>query len=484
MADILLMAPLALECLSPVHIGSGDRLGPLDFVRDGSRLVVVDQGKLEQRLMKSPALLDAYVRLCESDRPQLADFFRTNRIQAAEVARYVLRSPGSVGREVFSFIKTPGGGAYVPGSSIRGAIRSALLHRIVEERQEIRQGIGQAAVQEAAASRGRAGGRWALKLGKSSGTADRMAFGKDHNHDVMRVLQLADGQPIPLENLMGVEVRVLTIRGDALGIKETSSGNPMRLTVEVLPSGLKMVSRLTWNAHLAIPNGPAAGLEFGWRTSYLSEWVAHCNAVARDALRREVRFCLDYGETTLARWYEELLGRLGTLGTNQCVLHLGWGAGFDAMAVTNLFGEEERRRIRQGANLGKIGSAGPIEPFPKSRKAVWRDERPAEPLGWMLLTVGEKPSPSVGQTSARREGDQAPISHRTDSREPSRTEAPTASQQQAVSKPPGQADLEELRRRFGGPKQAPRRDEETARESERAKREQEEIRRRLFGKGE
>jgi CRISPR-associated protein Csm5 len=483
MAEILRTTPLTLECLSPVHIGSGDRLGPLDFVREGGRVLVIDQDKFLAYLGKTPTLSDAYLPFCESERPILADFLRAHRIPAGDFAAYALRAAGSVGRDVLTFIKAPNGAVFIPGSSVKGAIRSALLHRIVSEQAGIREAIVREASEEVRTLRRPVGGRRAAKLRRASGTADRAAFGRDHNRDVMRMFQLADSRPVAPSDLVLAEVRVLTVRSGALAIKETPPGNPMRLTVEVLPTGTRLESRMTWNAYLGASTGPATRLDFGDRVPFVSAWLTHCNAVARDALQREVEFCRQFKEPALVLWHEGILKRLESFGANQCLLHLGWGAGFDAMAVTNLFPPEATRRIRQGANLGKIGPDGPVEPFPKSRKVVWHDEKKLDPLGWILLTVGEKPTEATRRVIAVPSGERTPVV------EPRPQPQPRPGPRRPPEPPvhlrlSTKADLEALRRSLQESKEGGRGSERTTKASEKAKREQDKIWRRYRGENE
>lgn len=388
MTDLLSTMPIRIECLSPVHIGSGETLGSLDFVREGGRVVVVDRGKLLKRVGTTSTLSDAYVRLCESERPNLGDFLRSMRMSASDFAAYAVTVSGSVGWDILAFIKMANWNVYFPGSSLKGAIRSVLLHRIVAEKEEVRQVISREAIDEIERLRRPVAGRRSAKLWQTSAVADRSAFGKDHNHSVMRVLHLTDSRPIPASRLTVAEVGVLTVRSGNLVPKEGRSGRPMRLTVEVLPAGVCLESRLTWNGYLGDGHGPAATLGFADRAAFVADWLKHCNVVARDALQREVRFSREYGASELAKWHEDLLGRLDRLQANQCFLHMAWGAGFNAMAVTNLFDSADRRIIRTGANLGLIGRDGPVDPFPKSRKVVLYQNGRQEPLGWIMLTVG------------------------------------------------------------------------------------------------
>jgi len=164
--------------------------------------------------------------------------------------------------------------------------------------------------------------------------------------------------------------------------------------------------------------------------------------------------------------------------TNQCLLHLGWGVGFDAMAVTNQFPPEAIRRIRQGANLGKIGRDGPVDPFPKSRKVICRDEKTSEPLGWILLRVGER------ATAATRQATAVPSGERTPADEPRPQPQPRLGPSRFPELPARlrastEVELEALRRSVEQSKSGDRGSKRTTKTSEKAKREQERILRRL-----
>jgi hypothetical protein len=153
------------------------------------------------------------------------------------------------------------------------------------------------------------------------------------------------------------------------------------------------------------------------------------------------------------------------------------------MAVTNLFPPEATRRIRQGANLGKIGPDGPVEPFPKSRKVVWHDEKKLDPLGWILLTVGEKPTEATRRVIAVPSGERTPVV------EPRPQPQPRPGPRRPPEPPvhlrlSTKADLEALRRSLQESKEGGRGSERTTKASEKAKREQDKIWRRYRGENE
>ncbi len=482
MPEILSSTPFTMECLSPVHVGSGDRLGGLDFVRDGAQVVVIDQRKLAA-VLEAKHVEDAYVRLCESERPDLHEFLRGSQVVPRDVAAYTLRVTSSVGREILPFIKAPDGRAYVPGSSVKGAIRSALLHRLVADRPEVRRAIADEAVRNISRLRRPVVGRMSAKLRDASDLADHCAFGPDHNRSAMRILHLVDTRPIRPDHLVAAEVRVLTVRSGKLEVKETRSGMPMRLTAEVLPTGTRLVAQLTRNAYLEAAEGPAGTLGLKDRAGFVAEWMAHCNTAAQVALRREVEFARGCGHAALAARYEALLQRLAALTAQQCVLQLGWGAGYEAMAVGNLFDPEPRRKIRVGANLGKIDKGEPVEPFPKSRKVVWGGNGSIDPLGWILLTLGER-SESIQVPTQTLRDRPSPAQALPEAKDQPRRSAPQGRQgreREREARPRDAAKLEALRRQLEKGSSAPSQQPGATKASQKAKREQERLRKKLRG---
>ena len=486
MHEVLYSTPFTLECLSPIHVGSGEKLGGLDFVREGGHVVVLDQRKMAA-VIEARHLEDAYVRLCESGRPDVQEFLRTSRVPPREVAAYILRITGSVGREILPFIKTPDGRVYMPGSSVKGAIRSALLHRIVEERADVRQAIATEAIRNLGRLRRPAVGRMSAKLRGASDLADQSAFGKDHNRNVMRILHLVDTRSIPPGQLSAAEVRVLTVRDGKLEVKETQSRMPMRLTAEILPAGTRLGAEFTRNAYLEDSQGPARALGLGDRVEFVAAWVAHCNAMAQAALQREADFARRFGHTALAGRYEAMLQQVAGLGAQQCILHLGWGAGYDAMALGNLFDPESRRRIRIGANLGKIDRGEPVEPFPKSRKVVWGgDGSSIDPLGWILLTLGER----LGKVEVQEQvlsaqvQPAAQLQPAEEAQRPAQRSAPEGRQawgRDRELKPRDVAKIEALRRSLEKDSSPDAKKKTTSKASEKAKREQEQINKKFRG---
>lgn len=135
--------------LTPVHVGTGEAIDPLDYVvRDGRLIrfhassVIADLPAEERRRLED--MLD------RGNLQELQAFFRTHvrpeshGVAAVRAGRGVIRRfEEAIGRPLRSQLKVRpmirnlhSGRAYLPGSSIKGAIRTALVNRFAAGMQE------------------------------------------------------------------------------------------------------------------------------------------------------------------------------------------------------------------------------------------------------------------------------------------------------------------------------------------------------------
>ncbi|ABI69050.1 type III-A CRISPR-associated RAMP protein Csm5 [Syntrophomonas wolfei] len=126
---------LTLRALAPVFIGSGEQLGKKEYIFDSPNALIYfpDFPRLVA-FLKERSLLAEYEKFLST--PRLKDirvFLEENGISAADYPSFVRYSiaAGEAAhienfREVLTFIKDSKGYPYIPGSSLKGAIRTAL----------------------------------------------------------------------------------------------------------------------------------------------------------------------------------------------------------------------------------------------------------------------------------------------------------------------------------------------------------------------
>jgi CRISPR type III-A-associated RAMP protein Csm5 len=131
---------LEIEALTPVHVGTGDLLGPLEYAVRGPKVGVADLGRLFRR---EPARAEAIGQQLAGTSPsalrslsleslltpkELADeaLWRYCR-QASDATLAELGRARTLEHELRPAMKTPDGRAYLPGTAIKGALRTALI---------------------------------------------------------------------------------------------------------------------------------------------------------------------------------------------------------------------------------------------------------------------------------------------------------------------------------------------------------------------
>ena len=119
---------MEIKTLTPVHIGSGNKLTRVDFIVRNGKVIVLDAPKLFRALEEKGCNVMNIVN--ELSYRSLDDLAKDFGLDAIDFRLYEVKLTGSIG-EISEQIKTRGR-AYIPGSSIKGAIRTAILWHILK----------------------------------------------------------------------------------------------------------------------------------------------------------------------------------------------------------------------------------------------------------------------------------------------------------------------------------------------------------------
>ncbi|WP_456451323.1 type III-A CRISPR-associated RAMP protein Csm5 [Palaeococcus sp. (in: euryarchaeotes)] len=129
---------MMLTILSPLHIGNGEELTPADVYPGEEVLHVIDTEKLLNDLVAMGADLDEIVYYLKNPSGSTyiwKHYMDKYHLNPGNYALYSLRIHGGIGKrssQIKTFIKL-NGKPYVPGSSIKGAIRTAVLYKVLKE---------------------------------------------------------------------------------------------------------------------------------------------------------------------------------------------------------------------------------------------------------------------------------------------------------------------------------------------------------------
>ncbi|MBO5139247.1 MAG: type III-A CRISPR-associated RAMP protein Csm5 [Peptococcaceae bacterium] len=127
-----------LEVQSPLFIGSGETVTKKEYLHipQENKAVLFDLQKLADYLQKKNLMKQYQNYLLDDREKNIYNFFRNNNIRPQEYAQFTDYTIDMAGesiqgdkpmRELHLFVKDAQGNPYIPGSSLKGALRTAML---------------------------------------------------------------------------------------------------------------------------------------------------------------------------------------------------------------------------------------------------------------------------------------------------------------------------------------------------------------------
>lgn len=136
---------LKLRLLGPVFIGSGTEINKKEYlyIPEARKVCVPNLAKLTSFLEKN-GLLNDYIKFMLSPQADLLNWLESVRIKPesySEFIRYEMNAGDALDENhslngIKLFIKDRYGCPYIPGSSLKGAIRTAILCKMLSERKQ------------------------------------------------------------------------------------------------------------------------------------------------------------------------------------------------------------------------------------------------------------------------------------------------------------------------------------------------------------
>ncbi len=369
-----------LTTLTPVHVGSGKNyLRNADFEIFRNLLTVYDSHRLQKKIEQADqSIKDAYFNELQAQRFSLFNFFKRVGWQGNEFVRYRLPVDSFYIFEIKSQLRSGLGVPLIPGSSIKGALRTALWGYLLEQAEDA--------------------GQIDRLLPQSREVRDKYAaqkveqylFGDHPQNDWLRALQVEDAA-FEKEDLALFQVKILTRtrRGYAFKLLGSERKNLPReqarqatsIVLEALGAdALSKTTRVVLDRFLLehekfkpTPFSLPAADEF-WPRAH-----AHFLTLAEG----EKEFFEDVGFKEAAQFYQRsILNR--KFAENEYLIRLSWGGGWRFMTGDWLT-PAQKERVRRLYNLGRREA----EEFPKTRRLVVENGLPFLPPGWATVTVEE-----------------------------------------------------------------------------------------------
>jgi len=203
---------------SPVHIGDGEEYLPFEYIVEDQKVKIYPFDYLSSQIYKKYSGKELEQRLAlfkefakNGFKQTLKEFFKLAKIELEP--KYVIENKGfNILRNVKTFIKNVEG-PYIPGTEVKGAIRTAVLYRILKENKKERNYLISLTKE---------------KINKFNKTFDNKKRKeilnsiaeeleirifrngeKNAQYDIFKSLQVADSEIIPYEKLYIEEIKVI-----------------------------------------------------------------------------------------------------------------------------------------------------------------------------------------------------------------------------------------------------------------------------------
>jgi len=365
MPEINQTLKLEITVLSPLHIGSGQTLQRgYDFVVHQGRTWRIDEDALFSATQSGDAAFDVALLGRPADELlETADYREGN-----ELFRYVMDGTPSAatrGAAVSEQIKDVFDRPYLPGSSLKGALRTLLfwgMYADAKRRPDVN--------------------RLNRQSKRASQPLEQELFGRDPNHDWLRALRVRDSAPLPAADLALTTVRVYpTSQG---------GGGGLDIDVEAVKPGALFRTEISLETY-GFESAQAASL--GWQGQ--RRWIKRLPFMgkrrAQERLLAEAAYFGRPGSPNSARgFYDDLINRLIDMPKDTFLLQVGWGAGWESKTLGRRMLQQNEQQFEQLVSryrMTKQRNRRPGDPFPISRHLALRAGRPALPMGWLQVRI-------------------------------------------------------------------------------------------------
>lgn len=379
---------LAVEILTPVHVGSGQELHcELDYVEQRGQVFVVDQNRTFDAIASGNAELDAL----QQANSKLSDLVKLAEAYHGYLLPCLSKAP--VPERIRACMKDAMFHPYLPGSSLKGAIRTALLA------EWLRSNPSEATKRLPRVNK-------SPKIAATDIT--KYAFGSDPNKNLLRALHVGDANfqtgDLRLADVRWLNVTKINDKESAKWRNMSNRRNENRwqdasgIYAEALsPASIAAVA-LQWDRFLLNDlncwKAPQHGLEL--LPTDFAGILTKLNKHAEYILRQEIEFFQRYRQETIVQRCKTLLQSVQQ-ADNVAYLRLAWGSGWRGM--TGDWQDAETQKEMRG--LYRLGKEQ-FETFPKTRRLAVQGD-PCLPLGWIKLSPwSDESEKRIGSQKTKR----------------------------------------------------------------------------------
>jgi CRISPR-associated protein Csm5 len=371
---------VVLQTLTPLHIGSGEKYPPCN-------LVVLENGEGKKRAvrLKTRKFLEIFAKhkelkdflstpLTPSIAGDLTDgiFYRVSLYSDFKTRR---RAP-----EIPELIHHPDGTVYIPGSSLKGAIRLALTWHVLKSNGR-RLNVFRKAVEEDIRNRSRS----FYRTGKFLDELFRFEH-KDINSDYFRFLRISDSERVDTQ---------VVVHDVGVFYMARPNNNPRTFPVEFVPVNKKFEFDVTFaedsyryfleetrkRYRVNLPESLEDILKI------VDEFYTEVFRFEKDRFEKARQNFKNMDTEKIEKRFEQIEK---AKKKNTFLIHVGYGGGLMANSLFILLDEETRKKVRNIIKDHRNDEA------PLTRRYLVQEEggsyKLISPIGWCVLCLGDSRS--------------------------------------------------------------------------------------------
>lgn len=401
------MSKIKLTTITPVHIGNGNVLrNNIDFVQenlDGDNYIgIIDPNRLWKHI--GPERMDAWISAIEREE-NIKEFIKrlsSGKLTIDDYSSRLIYCPQRLGMadkaEMREFIHDGLGKPYIPGSSLKGAIRTAILAHLVRAQQINVDAAVRTETQQ---------NRYGKPKYSAKSDIEKKLFGQDPNSDCFRFLQVGDAffedsceDALNMTNInirernsyvdnskqQVVEVVTSNEESHVFNMKIVNSDNLMRMIDEYN----ELI--LDWNDD---PNhhkkkNPLKKLSI----NNLAELFKIINNHTSQLLAKEIEFWQEDVEKDGIEEYivalEKIQSKAESCKEKECIIRVGHASGWRFITGAWTEAIKDCKKWNSLVDAARPNNYKYNElPFPKSRRVNNDKEDGIQLLGFVKLTIVE-----------------------------------------------------------------------------------------------
>lgn len=372
-----------LTTLTPVHIGTSqvENLSQVvDYVYKDGLVHTIDFEKLQKAIKKRSRpnfnLEEKFLEdLRERRIRKLDEFLEQNNISITEIEDYRLKTTGSISGEIQKMIHSEGR-PYIPGSSIKGMLRTALAYWYLKNDKDILI----ESVEHIIENR--------VRPKKAFQSLNGRIF-LDPNRDPLKNIIVSDSEFIPKE-------KILISPTKRMSIKSVGRDVSIPIPVEVISTETEV------SFSIKIQSLKVFNPKFSFLEDTKAAFPKLCqilNEFSKASLKREIQELTSPNFSSIKSKYERFLKEIEDSKINGCIGRLGFGKTFwDETVILilkddrfllqkyeNYMNRNFWRRKFKGEWILRKRSLFKNEPLPFTRLFIYKDNQPKGVLGWVKL---------------------------------------------------------------------------------------------------